>query len=81
MQTEALVSPRAEDYDLIRRILNFLQTCGLRGIEGLAIESYQGTVTISGRLPSEREKWLCLECSRCVGGVVRIVDRLEVVAA
>ena len=44
----------------------------------IRIHAEAGTVTVSGRLPSSRQKWLCLNCCHRVAGVVKLVDHLVV---
>ena len=69
---------KAVDHELKRRIINFLRTCRVPGLANLEVEAETGTVVIRGTLPSASAKWLCLECSRHVSGVVDVVDEIEV---
>ena len=78
MKVDAKYCPTAEDYDLTRRVVNFLNTCGVQGLGALRVEADGGTVVMRGWLPSDYEKWLCIECCRRVGGVRKVVDEVGV---
>ena len=80
MKVDTTGRPTAEDHDLVRRIVNFLNTCGVQGLEALRVEAEGGTVIMRGWLPSAYEKWLCIECCRRVGGVFKVVDEVGVEA-
>jgi len=69
---------KAVDQELKRRIVNFFRTCRVPGLKDLEVEANMGTVIIRGSLPSHAAKTLCLECSRHVSGVVKVVDQVEV---
>lgn len=69
---------KAVDHELKRRIVNFLGTCRVPGLENLVVEANTGTVVLRGALPTDSAKWLCLECARHFSGVVDVVDQLEV---
>ena len=68
----------AEDALLNRRVMNFLHNREVPAAQGLAVESHFGTLVISGKLASKRDKWLCLECCRRVAGVVKLIDHVRV---
>lgn len=70
--------PKAVDHELKRRIINFLRTCRVPGLNDLEVEADTGTVIIRGTLPTDSAKWLCIECSRHVAGVVNVIDEVEV---
>jgi carbon storage regulator len=69
-------TPSIPDIDLEQRIRNVLISHGVRVAGQLKVEACSGAVTLSGYLPSVREKWLCVECCRHVAGVRQIVDTL-----
>ena len=69
---------KAVDHELKRRIINFFRTCRVPGLKDLEVEANTGTVIIRGVLPSQAAKLLCLECSRHVAGVIKVVDEVQV---
>ena len=66
-----------EEFDLQRRVTNFLARRGIP-TQLLRVEEESGTVIVRGCLPSLHAKWLCLECCRHVAGVMAVVDDIEV---
>lgn len=71
--------PLTEADELLnRRVQNFLHNRQVPQSQELAVESHCGTLVISGKLASEHDKWLCLECCRRVAGVVKLIDHVKV---
>lgn len=65
------------DQETRRRIENALCARSIPGWRAVRIEARDGTVVLSGKLPSDRAKWLCLECCRHIPHVLHVVDRLR----
>ena len=81
--TSTMVSPKpphngAHDRDLKHRVTNYLLGYKMPSLRQLQVESDNGTVTIRGKVPSFYQKQLCINCSRRVAGVVRLIDELTV---
>jgi osmotically-inducible protein OsmY len=66
------------DRDLERRVTNYLLGHKMPTLRGIEVESDNGTVTIRGRVSSFYQKQLCINCSRRVAGVVRLIDEVTV---
>lgn len=71
----------AFDHELKRRFLNFMKTCGLRGLDTLEIQVMQGVVRIRGTLLSVSDRWLCIESCRRLFGVSKVIDEVVVAPA
>ena len=67
----------ADDYDLRRRILNFLHTCRLPGITELRLDVASGRVVVRGQFHSDRERQWCLQLIRHVRDVHELADESE----
>ncbi len=72
--------PTTNDRQLESRVMSFLQRHRLFSARQLTVRSSQGLVTLSGEVPSFYLRQLCVECSKRVAGVVRVVDRIRVCA-
>ena len=66
------------DRELERRVTNYLLGHKMPALRHIEVESDNGTVTIRGRVSSFYQKQLCINCSRRVAGVVRLIDELTV---
>ena len=66
-----------DDFDLRRRIVNFLYSRQLTGISRLRIETSGERVTVRGSFASKRARELCLELIRHVKGVFTVDDKSE----
>ena len=66
------------DEDLKHRVANFLGHAIWRRLRRVGVEAKDGLVTLRGNVRSFYEKQLCLNCTRHVAGVIRLVDRIEV---
>jgi osmotically-inducible protein OsmY len=71
-------SETRDDVGLHQRLVSFLHDRDVPDHDGLQLEVRGGTVVVSGRLRSQRAKWLCLQCCRYVAGVHRVVDKVNV---
>ncbi len=47
-------------------------------LKGVHVTVFGGTAVLRGTLTSAHDKRLCLECSRHVPGVIRVIDELVV---
>ena len=65
-------------YNLRRRVVNFLRDRGVPELHSLEVEADSGTVIIRGSLSSPQAKWLCLECCRHVAGVITLIDEVDI---
>lgn len=68
------------DVELACRVTNFLRQWQVPALRRILVEVSNGTVVLKGRVQSFYERQLCLNCSRRVAGVVRLVDLIEVAA-
>ena len=68
----------AADGELRRRIVNFLHSRNVPGVQQVRIDAAAGTIFLQGRVPSTEARRLCVECCRRVAGVIRLIDGLEV---
>ena len=66
------------DFELEKRIRNFLSTRHQPALERLEVEASGGTVTLRGKVTSYYEKQLGQTCCRRVAGVVRLIDAVVV---
>lgn len=64
--------------ELQRRIKILWHSRGISGADGLEAIVSGSTVTVRGEVPSQHERWRCLECCRHVPGVRNVVDELIV---
>lgn len=67
------------DQDLRSRLLSTLLARQVPGLLTIRIDVQHGTVLVHGSLPSAQAKWLCLECTRHVAGVMDLKDELTIV--
>jgi hypothetical protein len=70
-----------QDLDLERRLTNYLLLREVPACDSVQLVVHGGVVVLNGVLPSEYDKWICVECCRRVAGVIRIMDRLQVRSA
>ena len=68
-----------DDFDLERRVMNYLANQGVWCVDQIEVTAHQGVVTIGGLVQNDHEKWLGAECGRRGAGVVHLIDHLEVV--
>ena len=66
------------DYDLERRVTNYLHSKQMRSLRDVTVDADNGTVVLRGEVGSFYEKQLCLNCTRRVAGVVELVDEILV---
>lgn len=66
------------DRDLKSRVTNYLLGYKMPSLRNIDIEADNGTVIVRGRVPTYYQKQLCINCSRRVAGVVRLIDQVEV---
>lgn len=71
------MSQRIDD-DLKHRVANCLGQRNMASLRRIGVEAKDGLVTLRGNVRSFYEKQLCLNCTRHVAGVIRLVDRIEV---
>jgi osmotically-inducible protein OsmY len=71
--------PNAYDQDLKRRVVNYLVGHKMPALRHVDVEADRGTVVLRGRVYSFFQKQLCLNCCRRVAGVIKLVDKLDVV--
>lgn len=64
--------------EMAGRVRRFLHNQGIEA-DHLAIESLGGNVILRGRVNTLSDKERCLQCSRHVTGVVRVIDELDLV--
>lgn len=69
------------DTDLEHRLISFICQQQVPNGERVEFTARGGVVAVRGELPTARAKWLCIECSRRVAGVLQIVDQLRVAPA
>jgi len=73
------LAPTSEfDRDLQCRVRAFLAGRHYQALRRLRIEVKDGTVVLSGALPTFHQRQIALECARHVAGVLRVIDRLDV---
>jgi hypothetical protein len=68
----------AADQDLKRRLLSTLRARQVPGLLTIRIDVQHGTVLVQGSLPSTQARWLCLECTRHVAGVMDLKEELTI---
>ena len=68
------------DRDRERRVLNFLRSSRMPGLRNLEVEATSGTVTLRGTVNTFYEKQIGQQCCRRVGGVLKLVDAINVAA-
>lgn len=66
------------DFDLERRVKNYLRDRHMPMLRNLEVEAHGGTVTLRGTVNSFYEKQLSQQCCRRVAGVVRLIDAIDV---
>jgi osmotically-inducible protein OsmY len=71
----------AMDYDVKRRLLNFLRTCLLQDVASLQVEVCGGTVRIAGHVPTDEDRRLCVGSCRNMTGVVDVIDEISISGA
>ena len=57
---------------------NYLLGYKMPSLRQIQVASNNGTVTIRGKVTSFYQRQLCINCSRRVAGVVRLIDELTV---
>ena len=67
-----------KDFELERRVTNYLLSKQMRSLREVAVDVANGTVVLRGEVGSFYEKQLCLNCTRRVAGVVELVDEILV---
>ena len=67
------------DQDLRRRVVNYLVGRNVPNLRQIHVEARGGTVILRGRVRCFYHKQLCIHCSRRVAGVMKLIDRIEVV--
>jgi hypothetical protein len=68
----------SSDVDLEHRLANFLYQRNVPDGDCVRLDARGGVVIVSGELPTQHAKWLCIECCRRVAGVLKVVDELTV---
>lgn len=66
------------DFDLERRVTNYLHSKQMRSLRDVEVDADNGTVVLRGEVGSFYEKQLCLNCTRRVAGVVELIDEILV---
>ena len=76
---EALsISVGYPDEDILRRVTGYLSTRHFPNFRELDVEVDQGSVTVSGRLPSYYEKQVAINTCQRVAGVIELIDEIVV---
>lgn len=70
----------AADAELAQRILCFLGAQQIPGLDQLRVTARGGEVSLSGCLPTSRNKARCVELCQHVAGVIHVRDQIEVLA-
>ncbi len=68
----------ASDEDILGRVMAYLNTRHFPAFRELDVEVAQGSVTVSGILPSFHEKQVALNSCQRVAGVVQLIDEISV---
>jgi osmotically-inducible protein OsmY len=80
LQTPPTAEILAEaDRDLQRRVVSFLADSNMPGLRQLRVDAADGTVTIRGTVRTYYEKQLSQQRCKRVAGVIRLIDKIEVV--
>lgn len=66
------------DQELAKRVIASLANHRPPGATKLRIHAKACQIVISGKVMSEHDKWLSLQCCQHVAGVVRVIDQLVV---
>lgn len=66
------------DFDLKRRVVNYLVDRRIPSLRAIHVTADSGQVTLRGRVGSFYEKQLCIHCCRRVAGVTKLVDEVDV---
>ena len=74
------IAPSVADFELQRRILNYLASRSYLSFRLIDVQVRDGIVTLTGQLTSFYEKQVAQESCRRVAGVRSIVNEIEVVA-
>ena len=74
----SIIRDADQDLDLQRRVVSFLADCHMPGLRQVAVDAQKGVVTLSGRVRTYYEKQIGQQRGRRVGGVVKLVDRVDV---
>lgn len=72
---------KSNDRDLQRRVALYLHERHRPGLRRLKVNAQSGTVEVSGTVATFYEKQLCQHICRRVAGVVKLIDRVEVLQA
>ncbi len=70
---------RTIDEDLQQRVVSYLFDRQRPSLRKISVNVDNGTVTLTGKLDSFYEKQLCISSCQRVAGVIRLIDRLDVV--
>ena len=70
---------RTIDEDLQQRVVSYLFDRQRPSLRKISVNVDNGTVTLTGKLESFYEKQLCISSCQRVAGVIRLIDRLDVV--
>lgn len=75
-------SDRADaDFDLERRVRNYLRDRHMPTLRYLDVEAQAGIVTLRGTVNTFYEKQLSQQCCRRVAGVIKLIDAIDVAQA
>jgi len=67
------------DRELLYQVKTSLQHRGYWSIRSLEIRVKQGIAVVQGQVPTFYMRQIAVECIKCVGGVTKIIDRIDVV--
>ncbi len=76
---ESDAQSHADDRELERRVVRFLETKHVPGLRQLQVKAAGGVVTVSGRVQTFYEKQLCNQCCRRVAGVRELINAVDVI--
>ncbi|MGC3966779.1 MAG: BON domain-containing protein [Pirellulales bacterium] len=79
VQAAAELKDSGADLDLQRRVASFLADSNMPGLRQLRVDAEAGVVTLRGTVRTYYEKQLSQQRCKRVAGVVRLVDKVEVV--
>lgn len=69
------------DAQLKQGVTELVKARHIAGLQSLHVEANNGVVTLEGTVESPFAHWACCECARHVTGVLRVIDRLQIVAS
>lgn len=79
MSLERMSDTDEADRELLYQVKALLQQRGYRSIRTLEIRIKQGIAVVQGQVPTFYMRQIAVECIKCVGGVTKIIDRIDVV--